>query len=46
VGVFDGRGGRTLVMLSGDLLRWSPQARTALEGLRTRNLDMIRKAVK
>lgn len=46
VGVFDGRGGRTLVMLSGDLLRWSPQARTALEGLRTRNLDLIRKAVK
>ena len=46
VGVFDGRGGRTLVMLSGDLLRWSPQARTALEGLKTRNLDAIRKSLK
>ncbi len=46
VGVFDGRGGRTLVMLSGDLLRWSPQARTALEGLKTRNLDLIRKSLR
>ncbi|MDP1891398.1 MAG: hypothetical protein Q8K55_10960 [Gemmatimonadaceae bacterium] len=46
VGVFDGRGGRTLFMLSGDLLRWSPQARTALEGLKTRNLDAIRKSLK
>ncbi len=45
VGVFDGRGGRTLVMLSGDLLRWSPQARTALEGLKTRNLGVIRKSL-
>lgn len=46
VGVFDGRGGRTLVMLSGDLLRWSPQARTALDGLKTRNLDAIRKSLR
>lgn len=46
VGVFDGRGGRTLVMLSGDLLRWSPQARSALEGLKTRNLDAIRKSLR
>lgn len=46
VGVFDGRGGRTLVTLSGDLLRWSPQARTALEGLKTRNLDAIRKSLR
>lgn len=46
VGVFDGRGGRTLVMLSGDLLRWSPQARAALEGLKTRNLDAIRKSLR
>ncbi|MHB8838071.1 MAG: hypothetical protein ACYC7F_03875, partial [Gemmatimonadaceae bacterium] len=46
VGVFDGRSGRTVVMLSGDLLRWSPQARTALEGLKTRNLNTIRKSLR
>jgi hypothetical protein len=33
-------------MLSGDLLRWSPQARTALEGLKARNVDAIRKSLR
>ncbi len=46
VGVFDGRGGRTIVMLSGDLLRWSPQARTALEGLKARNVGAIRRSLR
>jgi len=45
IGVFDGRGGRTLIMLSGDLLRWQPQARAALEALNGRNLDAIRRSV-